>query len=139
MARITAEEAAAKHAARLKAAVEDMRRGVERVATSPTAQAAAQKDKMKARLVESIDSGRWERNLRSVTLDDWKTRMVNVGVNRVAAGVDAAHDDQVDFYAKLLPAVDAARGKIRAMPSTTLEDNINRMTTYIREMAKFRK
>lgn len=139
MARLTPEEVAAKQAARLKAAAEDIRRGIQRVTVAPTQLAASQKEKMKARLIESVDNGKWEKNLRSVSLSEWQERAANVGVNRIAAGIDAAQNKQREFYAKLLPAVDAARAKVASMPSTTLEDNINRMTTYIREMAKFRK
>lgn len=139
MAKLTPEEAAVKQANRLKASVEDMRRGIQRVSTSPTAQAAAQKDKMRQRLIESLDSGKWEKNLKAVSLDEWKTRAADVGVNRVAAGIDAVKDKQVDFYSKLLPAVDAAQRKVQSMPSTTLEDNIQRMVTFTREMSKFKK
>lgn len=139
MARYTPDEVAAKQAQRLKAALEDMRRGVERVQQAPTQLAAQQKEKLKARLLEAIDSGRWEKNTRAVTLSEWQQAMVNVGVNRVSAGIDQAYNKQVQFYSKLLPAIDAARSKIQGMPSVTLEDNINRMTTYIREMAKFKK
>jgi hypothetical protein len=139
MARFSPDEVAVKHANRLKAAMEDMRKGVERVTTAPTAQAAAAQDKMKAKLTEAIDSGRWSKNLRAVSLEDWRSKMTSKGIPRVAAGIDAARDKQVEFYGKLLPAIDAAKSKIAAMPSVTLDDNINRMTTYIREMAKFKK
>jgi hypothetical protein len=139
MARFSPDEVAIKHANRLKAAMEDMRKGVERVTTAPTAQAAAAQDKMKAKLTEAIDSGRWSKNLRAVSLEDWRSKMTSKGIPRVAAGIDAARDKQVEFYGKLLPAIDAAKSKIAGMPSVTLDDNINRMTTYIREMAKFKK
>jgi hypothetical protein len=94
---------------------------------------------MKTNLLAAIDSGLWKRRLQAVTLDEWKTKARDVGVNRIAAGIDAAHSKQVEFYSKLLPAVDAAKTKINSMPDVSLEDNINRMSTYVREMAKFRK
>jgi len=31
------------------------------------------------------------------------------------------------------------QSKVKAMPDTTLEDSINRMTTNVREIAKFRR
>ena len=37
---------------------------------------------------------------------------------------------------RLLAATDAAVSKVNALPSTTLDDNINRMVTFSREMAK---
>ena len=139
MSRLTPEEAASKQASRLKGATEDIRRGIERVTTAPTQLAAAKQDKMKVNLNAAIDSGLWKRRLQSVTLEDWKSKAKDIGVNRIAAGIDAAHSKQVEFYGKLLPVVDAAVTKVKAMPDVSLEDNINRMTSYIREMAKFKK
>ena len=139
MARLNPDEAATKQATRLKGATEDVRRGIDRVTTAPTQLAAAKQDKMKTNLNAAIDSGLWKKRLQAVSLEEWKRQARDVGVNRIAAGIDAAHAKQVDFYSKLLPAVDAAKSKIAGMPDISLEDNINRMTTYIREMNKFKK
>ncbi len=139
MARLTPEEAATKQASRLKGSTEDIRRGIDRVTSSPTAKAAVKQEKMKSKLIASIDNGTWAKRLNAVSLEEWKKQARDVGVNRISAGIDAAHQKQVDFYGKLLPAVDAAKSKIASMPDTTLEDNIGRMTAYIREMSKFKK
>ena len=139
MSRLTPEEAAAKQASRLKSSTEDIRRGIDRVTSAPTLKAVAKQDKMKQKLVASIDNGSWAKGLKNVSLEDWKTAAKEVGVNRIAAGIDAAQSKQVAFYGKLLPAVDAAKSKIAAMPDVTLDDSINRMTTYVREMSKFKK
>ena len=139
MAKLTPTEFQEKHARRLKAASTDMRLGVERVTESPTAKAAAKVDKMKAHLIAKFDDGTIAARLRKVTLEEWKSKMLTKGVGRVAEGIDAASAKVVDFATQLLPAVDAARAKIKALPDLTLEDSINRMTTYIREMGKFRK
>ena len=40
---------------------------------------------------------------------------------------------------QFLPFLDSVQAKVKAMPSTTLEDNIARMTTQVREVAKFQK
>jgi hypothetical protein len=94
---------------------------------------------MLANLTASVQSGRWANALNKVTLQQWKDQATNVGVNRIAAGVDAAKQKSIDFATQLLPAVDAAVAKIQGMPDLTVEDNINRMTTYIRQMATFHK
>ena len=139
MAKLTAEEFAEKHARRLKGAVEDIRKGIERVTVAPTTKAAAKKDKMKARLVEKIDDGTWAKRLQSVTLEEWRAKARDVGVSRIAGGIDANRDKVVAFANQLLPAIDAATSKVASMPDITLEDSIARMTTFIREMSKFRK
>jgi len=139
MARVNAQEFQEKHARRLKGALDDMRKGVERVTESPTEKAAAKAEKMRARLIESIDSGKWQRRLKAVSLDDWKRKMLDKGVGRVASGIDDAKDKTIAFAEQLLPHVDKGRDEIQRLPDVSLEDSINRMTTFVRHMAKFKR
>ncbi|MBA7617770.1 hypothetical protein ES703_25088 [subsurface metagenome] len=137
--RITPAEFQEKHARNLKASLVDMRAGVERVTEAPGAKAAAKQDKMLANLTAKITDGTWAARLKAVSLESWREKMVNKGLPRVSGGIDAAKDKVTDFASQLLPAVDAASRKVAAMPDLTLEDSISRMTTMVREMAKFRK
>ena len=139
MSKLTPEEVTTKQANRLKGSTEDIRRGIERVNVSPTSQAAGKIQKMRANLLAKIDDGTVEKRLRAVSLEDWKKRAASTGVNRISEGIDNAKDKQIAFYSKLLPAQDALKNTISGMPDMTLEDNINRMTTFIRGMSKFRK
>jgi len=137
MARVTPDEFVEKHSRRLKGAVDDMRRGIERVSESPTAKAANKKDKMRTNINASIDSGKWERGLRRVPLEEWKGKMINKGLGRVATGIDEAAPKVRSFAADLLPYEDTLKAHVDKMPDTTLEDSINRATTWMRGMAKF--
>lgn len=137
MAKLTAAEYAEKHGRRLKGAITDMQRGVEGVTVSPTLAAAAKKDKMRAEINRSIDSGKWEAGLKRVSLQEWKDKMISKGLGRVAAGVDAAQGKITAFAEQLLPYQDRLGAEIKKMPDVSLEDNINRMTSWIRGMAKF--
>lgn len=139
MARVTPEEYQEKHARRLKGATEDIRRGVERLTENPAAKAAAKQDKMRNNLMSAIDSGKWKRGLGRVTLDSWKSDMINKGVGRIAAGIDGAKDKVISFASELLPHIDKVKTEVDKMPDVTLDDNINRMTTFIRGMAKFKR
>lgn len=139
MAKVTADEFVEKHARRLKGAVDDMRRGIERVTSSPTAAAANKKDKMRANITAALDTGKWERGLRRVTLEDWKSKMINKGLSRVASGIDEAAPKVRSFAADILPYIDNLKVTVDKMPDTTLEDSINRMNTFIRGMAKFQR
>jgi hypothetical protein len=139
MAKLTPAQYQEKHARRLKAAVTDMQTGVQNVTVSPTAQAAKAADKMKARLVASVDSGKWAAGLNRVTLDQWKSAMINKGVNRVASGIDGASEKVIAFATQFLPYVDQGVQAISKMPNVTLEDSISRMTTFTRHMAKFQR
>ncbi len=136
MARVNAQEYAEKWGRRMKGSTEDMRRGIERVKEAPGKMAAAQKELLKAKLIASIDDGTWERNVAGVSLADWQSKMLDKGLPRVAAGVDAAADKQVVMADKLLKAVDESVAEANRTPRGTLEDNITRMTTYARAMNK---
>ena len=139
MAKLTAAEFQEKHARRLTASIDDVRKGIERVTENPCQKAAASKDKMLANLTAAVQSGKWASGLNRVSLDDWKTKARDVGVNRIAAGINAAKPKVIAFAEKLLPHIDAQSAKIKNMPSITLEDNIARMTTFVRGMASFKR
>jgi len=135
--KITPQQYAEKHARRLKASTEDIRLGVTRVTESPTEKAAAKQDKMLANLEESVRSGKWARGLRRVSLADWKEKTLSKGIGRIAAGIDAAHDKQVDFATQLFAHENQLLAQVGAMPDLTLEDSISRATAWIRGMAQF--
>lgn len=137
MAKLTAEQFQEKHARRLKESIPDMRTGVERVTVSPTAQAAKKLDKLKANLIKAIDSGKMKRRMEAVTVEDWRSKMLTKGLNRIATGIDEAKDKTTKFAAKLLPFVDKVQAEVKKMPDLTLEDNINRASTMMRGMSKF--
>ena len=116
-----------------------MRKGVERVTEAPTLKAAAKKDKMKQNLVAAIDSGKWEAGLKRVTLDEWKGKMIDKGLNRVAAGIDGAKDKVIAFYSEFLPHLDKISEELKKMPDLTLEDSITRMTHQVRRTSEFKR
>lgn len=139
MARLTPQEYQEKQARRLSGATEDVRKGIARVTVNPCDLAAAQKDKMLARLTESVQNGKWVAGLKRVTLEQWKAQATNVGVGRIASGIAAAKEKVIAFAEQLLPHIDKVQASIKSMPSITLEDNINRMTTFVRGMADFKR
>ncbi len=119
----------------LRGSTADIEAGVNRVTESPTKLAADNIDKMRTKLLEAFDNGRVEAGLRGVSLEDWKEAFIKVGIGRISAGVEKADGKMMDFMGFLIPHVEAGKSKIKGMPSTTLEDNINRMVTFTRHMA----
>ncbi len=136
---MTGDEFAEKHARRLKASLDDMRKGIEKVTENPTAKAAAKKEKMRANLNAAIDNGKWEAGLRRVSLDGWKQQILNKGLQRVSAGIDGAHDKMVAFGTQLLEYEKSLQGKINTMADLTLEDSIARSNEWIRGMAGMKR
>jgi len=139
MARLTPAEFQEKHARRLSAAVEDVRKGIDRVTVNPCELAAAKQEKMLTNLTASVNDGRWAAGLKRVSLAEWKDKAKNVGAGRIASGINAAKAKVIAFAEELLPHIDAGQSKLETMTDITLEDNIARMTTFIRHMAEFKR
>jgi len=139
MPRVTPEEFQRKHAAPLKAAIEDMRKGFDRVREAPGAKAAASADKWHARISAAETKQKWARRVSAVSLEEWKDAIINKGLPRVAGGIDSAADDVVKFAEQLLSYQERLQAEIERMPDLTLEDSINRMTAWVRGMARFKR
>lgn len=131
----TSREAVDKWKRNLRGATEDIKAGIDRVTVAPTKLAADNIEKMKIKLLEAFDNGSVEAGLRAVTLEEWKSAFKDVGVGRIAAGVEKADAKMEAFMDFLLPHVEAGKAKIANMPSISLEDNIARMTAFTRHMA----
>lgn len=123
---------------RLSASVERVRAQVEKLTVSPTERAAASVQRWIARLQDPDTQERWQANLRAVSLEDWKRAMIEKGVPRIAQGASAAQAKVTDFASKLINYLNTVLPEIERMPKLTIEDSINRVTTYIRRMAQFK-
>jgi len=134
----TPQQAAQKWANRLTAALDDIRQGVQQLTVSPTELAAQKKDKWLSEIQRAANEGRWEAALRSVTLEDWKQKMLNVGIPRIPDGARSATNKMIEFYSQLLPYIEQVRQAIRQMPDTTVEQRIQRAVEFMRRMAQFK-
>jgi hypothetical protein len=139
MAKLTPQQAQEKHARRLKGSTEDIRQGIQRVTEAPGIKAAKKTDKMRTNLLNAIDSGKWTARVQSVSLESWKTLMADKGIPRIAAGIDGAKEKTTEFFAQLFPYQDSLSSKVNSMPDITLEDNLQRMTTFVRGMSQFKR
>lgn len=139
MAKLTPEEFQEKHARRLKGATDDMRKGIERVTENPMLKAVAKQEKMRTKLMQSIDDGKWARGLKRVSTEEWKDKMINKGLGRVASGIDGAKDKVVSFASELLPHIDRLKEKVDKMPDTTIDDSANRMVAFMKGMSDFKR
>ena len=134
MARVNASEYAEKWSRRTKASTEDYRRGVERVTKAPGELAAAQADLMARKVQEAINSGKWQRAVAGVSLQEWQKAATEKGAGRIAAGVDNAQGKQVQMAEKLLANVDRAVAAANATPRGDFEANMTRMVAFARSM-----
>ncbi len=135
--RVTADQAQAKWLNRLSGATADITAGVNNVQVAPGQLAAAQQQKWLANVTAAAD--KWKRNVGSVSLEQWRAYMLNVGVPRVAQGAQAKQAKYGAFAQQFFPHLEAGIAKVKAMPSTSLEDNINRAVTMMRHNASFKR
>lgn len=127
---------AGKQIRRLTDAVPEIESGVKTVETSPTAQAAERLDVAKTNYVKAIDSGKMARNLRAVSLEEWREKTL-AKVGRIGEGIAAAEAKLVQFHTQRNAAQVGIDRKLADIPQRTLADSIRRMTTQVTEMSKF--
>jgi len=135
--RANAADATKKWVNGLSQATDRLTKGVQAVQVSPGQKAAAQSAKWLQRVTASQD--KWRTRVGAVTLADWQQAMINVGIPRVAQGAQAKQHKMEAFMNQFLPYLSAGVARIDAMPSVTLEDNINRAVAMIRHNAGFKR
>lgn len=138
MARKSASLVAKKWADRMKAATTAMKEGVQAVTVSPTEKAAASVDKWAEGVRRAREEGTFEAGLRSVSLEQWRTAMLQKGVGRVSEGVTEALPRMERFMGELLAHTDMVSSQIQSMPDATPEDRKQRMLRNFELMSEFR-
>lgn len=135
--RSDAASATSKWVTNLGNATAAMTAGAQRVTVSPGQSAAAAADKWLAKVTQAKD--KFKARVGSVTLADWQQAYTTYGVQRVASGATAKQgkmlafqQDWLAYLANKMPAIDK-------MPSTTLEDGINKAIAQIRLNAAFKR
>ena len=119
-----------KWARRSKAATQDVRQGIERVTEAPGVKAAQNADRMAEGIMQAINSGKWQRAVAGVSLEAWKRKTIEVGIPRIASGVDASLDKNRAKIDQLLQDVAAAQVEVDRMPSTSFQDRVQRSVRF---------
>ena len=135
----TPARAASKWSRNLQASTSEIRAGVEAVTDSPMEKAADAVDKYAEGVRRAVESGKFVSRLRATPLSLWKSNTLDKGIQRIAAGAQAAEGKMEAFFTQLLPFQENLSRTVDAMPDVTLEDSIQRMTAWTRGMADFRR
>jgi hypothetical protein len=138
MKTFNATDIANKHAQRTTAAIPDYVNGVKGVTVAPGQKAAAAQQKWITNLQESATSGRWARRISAVPLEEWKAAAAGKGAQRIAAGVEAGKVKMAKFMTNFIPHLQQVQSELANMPSTTLEDNLQRMVVNARRNHEFK-
>jgi len=136
MAKRSINDIVAKQISRTANAVDEVRKGVEAVTESPTEKAAQNLDKAGANYMKAIQSGKTARNLRAVSVGEWKSKTL-AKVDRIPSGIAAAEGKLTQFHTQRAKHQETIDSKLGNMPKRTLSDSISRMTAQVTEMAKF--
>lgn len=135
MAIPTPDAAAAKWAQALGASTPRIQSGVEGVRTPPGQAAARQKQVWAQNVAAAQD--KWAARVSSVGLTEWQQAVITKGIPRVASGATAAQPKMQAFMSQLLPYI--ASGVQALPPRGNLEQNIARMTGWVRHMSQFQR
>jgi len=135
----SATDVANKWSRNLGQATESIRSGVQQVTVAPTQLAARQQDAYLQGIQNAVASGKWQAGLNRVTLQDWQANMVNIGIPRIQQGAVAAKPKMEAFMSQLLPYVQNQQRQLQSIPRGNLEQNLQRMTTFVRGMANFKR
>lgn len=131
----TPEEIAAAWAQGLQRSGDKITAGIRSTTVAPGQAAARQKQVWLQNIQANAD--KWAKNTAAVTLAEWQESMITKGVPRIAAGAAAAQPKFATFMGALLPHIDRVKAGLPARGG--LEQNIDRMTRFVRGMATFNK
>lgn len=135
----TAQEFAEKWANRASAAQGDYVAGVQRTDKDPTALAIAALPRMKARVIEAIDSGKVAAGLRRAGKQGWIDGVVSKGANNYSSGVLASKEKVATAAGPLLSYIAAGQSRLSSMPANTDAEREARMLAFTRWMRAYQK
>lgn len=120
-------------------ASQDYVKGVQAVTTSPTAKAAAAKEKYLQGVMNAAQSGKYEQSLNAVTLQEWKDAAVNKGAKNYQTGVTNISPRAAKAMADVQQYAEQVKQTIASMPNNTEADADARMLEAVKLMRAYRK
>lgn len=135
----TPESISQKWSTRLQAARRDYEEGIRAVTASPMEAAANRSAEYVAGVQEAVRSGKWQRGLRAVTLQEWQNRAIEIGAQRLQTGATANVGKVRAFLAEWLPFLQRNVTQVRAMPKSTFEERVQRMVQMATLNRAFRR
>ena len=126
---LTAQQVSAKWLTNFGNAATAMTDGVNAVQTAPGQLAAAQATLWLQRLQQS--QTKWATRVSAVTLPEWKTAMINLGIPRAQQGASAKQANYTSFITDYMNFLSGAVAQVKSMPKGTLAQGIARASSMI--------
>lgn len=139
MALPSAQEVAAKWAARAGSASQDYVAGAQRTDKDPTALAIAALPRMRSEIIAAIDSGKVAAGLRRVGKQGWLEAIQSKGASNYATGVTQAEGKVAAAFGPLLAYVAGGMARIGSMPGNTDAERKARMNFWFDYMRGYQK
>lgn len=135
MAAMSPDQIAAHWAQQLGSSTAKITAGVQAVSVAPGQAAARQKAVWLQNTTAKAD--KWAANTAAVSLQTWQQDFINKGIPRIASGATASQAKFAAFMGKLIPYIQSGQ---RSLPARgNLDQNIARMTAWVRYMSQFQK
>lgn len=103
--------------------------GVQATQVDVAGRAVAAQPALLANFQQAVTSGRWARRLQEVGTAGWKAATIAKAAN-YAVGIAAGADDYQRAMTTWLPIIQSAAASVGAMPRTSFQDSLNRMTAF---------
>lgn len=123
---------------RLSESAQRYRDGIAGVTANPMQAAAAKGETAKQRFADAIDTGKWQRGLNRVSLEEWKAS-AQLGSQKLALGAAKGRTKFEKFMGRFLPFLEAVQRRVRAMPNTTYEERRARAMAQMDAVHEFRR
>lgn len=137
MAMKSASQIAEKWKRNLSASTDAIRAGVQGVQVAPTELAARQADRMAQGVQQAVASGKYQRNCRKVSLQDWQQSFLTKGISRISSGAQAGQSHMEEFMSEFMPIMEQASQQARALPKGTIDDALARVRLVIEKAKQF--
>lgn len=126
---LTAQQISQKWLTNFGNATTSMTDGVNSVTQAPGQLAAAQANLWLQRLQQS--QTKWANRVSAVSLQDWKTAMINLGIPRAQQGAQAKQSRYTSFITEYANFLSSAVPTVKAMPKGSLSASIARSSAMI--------
>lgn len=133
---LTAEQVWEKYNRNMKAAGPSIKAGIESSNKSQTGNAIKAKQKMIDNHQAAIARGDWEKGLKEAGDETWKRNTINLGIPKIAAGIDANAEKIKRKMAQVVDVGQAAHAATKEMPNNNIEDAIGKVRKNIDTIRK---
>ena len=140
MAIKTPAQASAKWLTGMQNSSQAMQEGVNAVTVAPGTAAANARQKWVQAMTSQKVQDKWARNVAiGGSLENWRPAMLNYGVNRAVQGAQEKQAKYTTAITSVLEYETRLQAQVKAMPSVTPQDRINRMLAWVNGMAQYQR